>query len=197
MATISQMFVNLVNDGIKASKTISDPKEKALACAELAKALAITGLVSTSSGDSEAQEVAETKEALKNKPKGKQKPVKEEEPEVEETQEVEDETIETEEEAATDAELVDEWTEEIETEEEAATDAELVDEWTEEMVELKAEQLEFVQQLQEEYDEETIDECVRNFSEGVLNGIEEISPLNIDGFVAYMEMLIADAEDEE
>mgnify|MGYP006894300769 CR=1 FL=1 len=177
MATISQMFVNLVNDGIKASKTISDPKEKALACAELAKALAITGLVSTSSGDSEAQEVAETKEALKNKPKGKQKPVKEEEPEVEETQEVEDETTET--------------------EEEAATDAELVDEWTEEMVELKAEQLEFVQQLQEEYDEETIDECVRNFSEGVLNGIEEISPLNIDGFVAYMEMLIADAEDEE
>ena len=177
MATISQMFVNLVNDGIKASKAVSDPKEKALACAELAKALAMTGLVSTSSGDSEAQEVAETKEALKNKPKGKQKPVKEEEPEVEETQEVEDETIET--------------------EEEAATDAELVDEWTEEMVELKAEQLEFVQQLQEEYDEETIDECVRNFSEGVLNGIEEISPLNIDGFVAYMEMLIADAEDEE
>lgn len=176
MATISQMFVNLVNDGIKASKAISDPKEKALACAELAKALAMTGLVSTLSGDSEAQEVAETKEALKNKPKGKQKPVKEEEPEVEETQEVEDEVVET---------------------EEAVTDVELVDEWTEEMIELKAEQLEFIQQLQEEYDEETINECVRNFSEGVLNSIEEISPLNIDGFVAYMEMLIADAEDEE
>ena len=182
MATISQMFVNLVNDGIKASKAISDPKEKALACAELAKALAMTGLVSTLSGDSEAQEVAETKEALKNKPKGKQKPVKEEEPEVEETQEVEDEVVETEKEAET---------------EEAVTDVELVDEWTEEMIELKAEQLEFIQQLQEEYDEETINECVRNFSEGVLNSIEEISPLNIDGFVAYMEMLIADAEDEE
>lgn len=176
MATISQMFVNLVNDGIKASKAISDPKEKALACAELAKALAMTGLVSTLSGDNEAQEVTETKEALKNKPKSKQKPVKEEEPEIEKTQEVEDEVVET---------------------EEAATDVELVDEWTEEMIELKAEQLEFVQQLQEEYDEETINECVRNFSEGVLNSIEEISPLNIDGFVAYMEMLIADAEDEE
>ncbi|MED1125233.1 hypothetical protein [Bacillus atrophaeus] len=173
MASINQMFASMLSEGITASKAISDPEKKAQACAELAKALAMTGLVSV--GGSESANAAtpeEEKESLKEKAKPKQKATakKEKAPAAEEPKE----------EAA----------------EEAASEVEVTDEWTEEMLEQFSEQLATIEQLQEEYDEETLDECVKNFSEGVLNGIEDISPLNIDGFIAYIQMLLSDAEAE-
>ncbi|MCY7866017.1 hypothetical protein P8918_12670 [Bacillus spizizenii] len=176
MASINHMFATMLNDGITASKAISDPEKKALACAELAKALAMTGLVSVV--DSESANAAtpeEEKESLKEKAKPRQKATSKREkapvPAAEEPKE----------EAAA---------------EEADSEVEVTDEWTEEMVDQFSEQLARIEQLQEEYDEETLDDCVKNFSEGVLNGIEDISPLNIDGFIAYIQMLLSDAEAE-
>jgi hypothetical protein len=179
MASINQMFANMMSEGITAAKAISDPEKKALACAELAKALAMTGLISVGGETAPVATTpaAEGKEALKEKAKPKQKPVKETAEAVEETQETAEETTEEE----TPAE---------------SGEVTVVEEWNDEMVEMFSEQLEVVQQLQEEYDEETLDECVKNFSEGVLNGIEDISPLNIDGFIAYIQMLLADAGEE-
>lgn len=184
MASVSQMFVNMINEGINTAKTITSAKDKALVYAELAKALAMTGLVGESSSANATPE--EVKEALQEKPKTKQKTKAKEEAVKEEV--VKEETIASEEK-----------TEKEKTMKEAAaeSDDEIVDEWTEEMIEKFSEQLEAVQQLQEEYDEDTINECVQAFSEGVLNSIEDITPLNIDGFLAYMKMLIEDAEEAE
>lgn len=184
MATsISQMFVNVINEGIKATQAISEADKKALACAELAKALAMSGLVTvigSESGEIEAS-VSEAKESLKDKPKEKKKPAaaaKKEEEKVKKETAPEPEP------------------EPEEAQEESSGEVELVDEWTEEMIEIKSEQLEVIQELQDEYDEETLDECVKNFSEGVLESIEDISPLNIDGFIAYIQLLLSDAEEE-
>lgn len=178
MASVNQMFAQMMSEGMNATKAISDPKDRALACAELAKALAMTGLIVIDDTPAATVSAEEAKEALKEKPKIKQKPAKKDEP-VKEEAPAEDAETEEEEAAATED-----------------GEVEVVDKWTEEMIEMFSEQLEAVQQLQEEYDEETIDECVQNFSEGVLNGIEDISPLNIEGFLAYMQMLIADAEED-
>lgn len=187
MATVNEMFVNLINEGIKATKTISDPKDKAVACAELAKAIATTGLVFIADSPTETSEdTAPNKEALKEKPKSKQ--AKKKETTAKETKEEVKETEETAEEPDIKEEAVAAIKE---------TEVEIVDEWTDEMVELFSEQLAFVQQIQEEYDEETINEIVQMFSEGVLNSIEDITPLNIDGFIEYFNMLLEDAEAEE
>ena len=180
MASVNQMFATMMSEGMTAAKAISDPEKKAMACAELAKALAMTGLIVIGDTPTTVVETpADAKEALKEKPKPKQ------------TSKAKEEAKETQEPAA------EEETEATETEAPAESgQAEVVDEWTEEMVEMFSEQLATIQQLQEEYDEETLDDCVKNFSEGVLNGIEDISPLNIDGFIAYIQMLLADAEAE-
>lgn len=173
MASINQMFASMLSEGIKSTKAISDPEKKALACAELAKALAMTGLVSVGDSESAASEPtpAEAKESLKEKPKAAKKEKAKEEPKVAKEEPKAEEVAEEQE-------------------------IEIVDEWTDEMIEHFSEQLSYIQGLQEEYDEETLDECVKNFSEGVFESIEDISPLNIDGFIAYFQMLLADAEEE-
>lgn len=181
MANINEIFVKVLNEGIQSANVISDPKDKSIAYAELAKAIAMTGLVSI--GDkSEEIDVTEAKEALREKAKPAKTKAKKQEAEPEQQQEKASEEASN--------HQVQEESSEKET-------TEITEEWTEEMIEMFKEQLDFIRGLQEEYDEEIIDECVRNFSEGQFNSIDDITPLNIEGFAAYMKMLIEDAEQSE
>lgn len=188
MATISQIFINTLNEGVKASKAIADPEKKALVCAELAKAIAMTGLVSATTGDSQQEQVS-PKDSLKDDKKVKEEVKEIKEEAKEEVKEIKEEVKEEVKETQKPKNKVDIRVKKEE-KEEVAEEVELTDEWTQEAVALKTEQLDFISQIREEYDEEALDDCVANFSEGVLKTIDDITPLNIDGFVSYLQMLL-------
>lgn len=188
MATVKGLFSQAITEGMNAAKRITDPYQKAEAYASLADAMARTGLVSGTNLDEAETSEATTpetkgKEALKpeankakatpkkkEEPKAKAKETKAEEPEVEENTEEEQE-------------------------EAAAEEPELTEEWTDEMLTLKADHIGFIQQLKDDYEEEALEGCVQQFSEGTMSSLDEITPLNIDGFIAYMQALIQQQED--
>ncbi len=176
--TISEMFVNLINEGIKATKMISNPKEKAEVCAELAKAIAMSGLVHIRDTEEvQSVEITDVKESLKSTPKEKQVELKTEKTKLKKT------------------EIKEEVKEEVKEEAVKEPEVELLDdEWTEQMIELKQKELETIESITQDYGDDTINECVKNFSEGVLKSIEEITPLNINAFITYVELLMSDAE---
>lgn len=202
MSNLTKLFKGLVSEGIKSMEAIADPEKKALVAAELAKSIAMTGMVGHTDYPVElsAEDAAETKEAIKAddakatakkeeapaaepavaeekpaakpkpKPKPAPKPAAEEAPPAEE--------------AAPAEEAV----------QEAAADE---NEWTDEAVEKYAAELEFIQALKDGYGDEgddILNDCVDNWSEGVYKSTADITPANISGFKAYLEMLLADAQ---
>lgn len=175
MATVKEMFSNCVQDGIKAAKSIAEPNQKAMAYAEIAKALAMTGLVGGTNIESISEEsepetgADKGKESLKAPvPKTKKKEDKKEDKK--ETAKKEKAVVESKEEAT-------------------PSEPELSEEWTDEMVELKSEQIAKMNQFKEEFGEEPVEQCVSMFSEGQYESLADITPLNIDAFVAFMESL--------
>lgn len=79
------------------------------------------------------------------------------------------------------------------TESTSVPEPELINEWTEEMLALKAEQIDTLTKLKEEYGEEAMDNCVSMYTEGVYNSLADITPLNIDGFIVFLEQLMNEA----
>lgn len=210
MASIKELFIKSITEGMKAAEMVSDASQKAQAYAALASALAETGLVRSK----EEQAEPTGKEALKpeaTKGKAKKKTVKEVETEVapveqeevahevvEETTPVE-EPVQEEEEVVAEA-ITPEETQAVETAEveaiEEASEVELTEEWTDASLEALADEIQFIAYLKEAYDEEQINECIASFSEGLFNTLDDINPLNIKGFVAFMQCLIAQADEE-
>jgi len=172
MATISEMFTTAINEANKSAKAVTDPAQRALAYATIATALATTGAVDNSvKTDSMTTAVAATpegKESLKNKPAAaiKATPAK---------------AAPAPAKAETPAPVVN-------------AEPELTEEWTEESMELLKEELEFVQTKQVEYGDATMDDLVSSFSDGVHKSISDINPMNIKGFVAFIEQCEADQQ---
>ena len=206
MSNLTNTFVGLIQEGITAMRAISDPKDKAQIAAELAKAVASTGLVGILEEPQNvtmtAEEAAETKEAIKEgtagkvKKPAKVKPVKQQEP-VEEVQE-EVKTVEEPETTEEVAEETDAPTEEVaeETAEEVVEgDSEDTEEWTEEAVEKYAAELDYINQIREAYGDEGIEASIADWSEGVYATFDDITPLNVKGFASYLEMLVAELEE--
>lgn len=184
-------FEYLINTGVSAVEGIVDAKERAMVCAELAKAVAMSGVLKASDVDEsispadiekpekEAKKGSKSsksnkKEALKteNQKKETATPVEEaapvDEPEVPQAP-VEEEVVET---------------------PAPAQEVEIVDEWTEEMQQLKAEQLEILNSYVEAWgDEYVYNDCLGCFTENTLVGAENVRPSNIDGFVVYLNEL--------
>lgn len=204
MASIKELFIKSITEGMKAAEMVSDASQKALAYAAIASALAETGLVR--SKDEVAEPVGKEAlkpEATKGKSKRKAAPAPAPEPEVIEEEVVAEvitpEAVEEEEEVV--AEVVTPEQEEAveQAEEEAieeAIEVELTEEWTDEASAALANEIQFIAYLKEAYDEEQINECIASFSEGLFNSLDDINPLNIKGFVAFMQCLIAEADAE-
>ena len=187
MANLTNTFASLIKQGVEAMNAISDPEKKALAAAELAKAVAATGLVGLTD-TSDAKDVAETKQAIKEDKPGKT--AKKEEPKEAAAPKAPKAPPAPKAEPDPQPEPV----------EEAPPATEEVDEteWTEEAAEKFAEELEFIRALKESYGDEgqqILDECVENWSEGVYKTTDDITPVNVVGFKAYLEMLLAAAEE--
>lgn len=151
--TPAELFTRTVRSALKASENIADQDKKAAVLAEVAKALAMSGMVDSK----RKQEMPEPEETVKE--------------EAVEKEEVEEEVEEAEEEA----------------EEETV--------WTEEMKKKYEDELEFLQQVVDEYDEEEVNDVIEAFSEGTLKTIDDVTPENIEALVAYINSLLED-EDE-
>lgn len=189
-------FEFLINTGVSSVEGIVDPKERAMVCAELAKAIAMSGVLREPEVEETAEQAEEKKEAKRkaaSKGKGNTKkealktenqkeetvtPVKEEVA-VPETPAVPEEPV---------APAVEE--EVVETPTVAPTEVEIVDEWTNEMLTLKAEQLELLNSYVAAWGEEYVyNDCLSYFSEGAFAGADNVRPSNIDGFVVYLNQL--------
>lgn len=204
----TRQFVEILNKGLEAAKMITEADKKALAYAELAKAVAQTGLVTgeghESSTTTEEQPKKEAKKETKKKTgkdslspaagKGKKKtetaPESVTEPEVEMPEEEIMPEVEPTVEAETAAEHPGVDTTHVEAEVE--TEVELDEEWTDAMCELKAEALERYNAYCEAWGEDFVNnDCVERFFEGAYRGAEYIRPTNIDGFISYLDQLSA------
>lgn len=171
MSTVKDLFLKAVNEGMKSAAMIQEPAHKANAYAAIAHALALTGLAGSATGDTGIQTdstPASAAPAAAATGKNALKP---------------------------DAGKKAETTPAPAAVEPEAPEAELTDEWTDEAIAIKADGIAFIGQLKENYDEASLDQCVQQFSEGQLQTLGEISPLNIDAFVAFMEAMIAQANE--
>lgn len=189
-------FEFLINTGIESIEGIVDPKEKATVCAELAKAIAISGVLRGSEVEAEeTTPVVEEKKETKKKGAGKKASSKKE---ALKTENQKEETVTP----IAEAPVVEETVKEEEpqvpqepiAEEPVATPApaevEIVDEWTEEMLTLKAEQLGILNAYVEAWgDAYVYNDCLGCFSENAFTGAENVRPSNIDGFVVYLNEL--------
>lgn len=171
MTTISEMFTSAINEALKSARVITDSSQKAQTYAAIAQALAQTGHVTNTAKAEDAK--TEATSSVTNMTGGKgslknkpatSKPVATPEPEKAAPA------------AATTAE------------------PELTEEWTPELLESLAAELEFIQEKQKQYSEQDLDNCVKVFSNNVLNGIDEINPINIKGFVDFIEQCEADQQ---
>jgi hypothetical protein len=166
MATVKGLFSTAITRGMAAAEKITDNNQRALAYAALADAMAKTGLISGTNLDD--GEVVTTPAEVKGKEALK--------PETGKNKPVPEKKLTP------------------KPEEKPVEEPELTEEWTDEAAEKKAEQIEFVQGLKAEYEEATLNNCVEQFSEGVMKTLDEITPLNIDAFVEFMKGLIAQQE---
>ena len=165
MANVRKIFESTINEAIQSAENVTDFKERALAFAEISKALAMTGLVNGAS-----MEPAGSKSDLEETA-----PVLTEEKEEENTDVVG----------------------EVEEEQESSDDTSEEEVWTEEAIEEKAESLEFLREVRSTYDDENINECLSDFSNGLLTNIDEdVTPDNIDAFVIYLKELIEGNEEQ-
>jgi hypothetical protein len=176
MAKLSTLFVEAINEGLKAAKLIQAPEQKATAYAALAQAMAQTGLISSGDG---ADTVPDTTPAAASTPapaatgKGSLKAgIK---PKVT-TPPAEKAAAPIEKAAPVVAPVV---------------EPELADEWNDVTLAAKASELEMMTQCREYYGDEALLGALSDFSEGVLTTFEDITPLNIDGFLEYLKGLAA------
>lgn len=189
-------FEFLINTGIESIEGIVDPKEKATVCAELAKAIAMSGVLRGSEVEAEeTTPVVEEKKETKKKGAGKKASSKKE---ALKTENQKEETVTPIAEApVAETPVVEEAPQvpqEPIAEEPVATPApaevEIVDEWTEEMLTLKAEQLGILNAYVEAWgDAYVYNDCLGCFSENAFTGAENVRPSNIDGFVVYLNEL--------
>lgn len=191
------VFEYLVNTGMEQLDLIADAEKKALICADLAKAIAQSGLLTGSVAVEENVEAQEPKEEKKTTKKSTKKSKKDAlKPEASKVETTTTEIVEEEIEVPQAPEVTEEVPQEpvmeetVETPQEPAQQVEMVDEWTDEMCELKAEQLELLSAYCEAWGEDYVyGDCLGAFSEGAFSGAENVRPSNIDGFVVYLQEL--------
>lgn len=181
-------FEFLIQTGVDQLELIGDAEKKATICAELAKAIAISGVLRPESEiveetEAPAEETTKTskKAGKKSSKKDSLKAAASKAP-VEPIEVPEEEPVVPAEPAAP--------VEEVAPEAPATAEVEIVAEWTDEMVEVKSVQLGTLNAYVEAWGEEYVySDCLKAFTEGAMEGAENVLPTNIDGFVIYLEEL--------
>lgn len=169
------VFTSAINEGLTAARAIADTSKKAEVFAQLAQAIAQTGLVTASEGttDTAAEPEAPKAEAPKKSPKADAKKALTPKP---------DKTVEKKEEPKAEAK--------------DAKEPEWTTEWTDEAMVAFDKELDTLAEKVEEYGEE-LNAVVAEFSEGKYNNPDDLNPLNIRAFLVYLSDLEKSLEEEE
>lgn len=193
-------FEFLINTGVQSLEYIPEGEKKASICAELAKAIALSGALNQTSqieDDTNIEEKVKTKKTTKKSKKESLKTENQKEETVTPIEEITNtEVVEQQyqQPVIEEIENVDNNTNQEIIEEEITAIPEateqMTDSWTEEMCRVKAEQLELLNRYVEAWgDEYVYNECLRCFSENTFVGAENVRPSNIDGFIYYLNEL--------
>lgn len=190
-------FEFLINTGVQSLEMVADGEKKAAICAELAKAIAMSGVLRGTEVEEETTPVEEPKTTGKGKRSTSKKSNSKKE--ALKTENQKEETVTPVEEAPAAPEMPTEPVEEAPQapiEEEPTpvpaptAEVEVVDEWTEEMLTLKAEQLGILNSYVEAWGADYVyTDCLGCFSENAFTGADNVRPSNIDGFVVYLNQL--------
>ena len=181
MATVKELFKTVVGEAIKNAELIELPKDKAMAYASIASALAQAmnnsveniarksehekdlGIVEVAVSEKKEEKPTEEKRPRKTADKMKRQP-KELPPE-----------------------------EEPEKKEEVPN---FTSDWTDEAFEYYEKELEEIAGFAEDYGEDGLNECLKKFSSGTLKSEEDINPLNIKAFTLYLREVRANESDD-
>ena len=186
---LNKIFYENLETALKTSKAIVDPKDKCMASANIALAIAMTGAVTEESLTkyiNSATSGADKSSSLKpgaNKAKKSSSKKTEEKPAEKAKAEVVPEDSETEE------------TEPVDTENVEETDN---DEWPEEIPEEYIDDINELKRYVEGWGEDYVYvDCLYEFSEHQFKGKENVRPSNIKGFVAYLQAWEKQCAEEE
>lgn len=178
---LTKVFSTALQKGFDAAKLIVEPKDKALAYAELVKAIAQTGLVVDTEIIEEIKEKETKKKSGKDSLKAESGKGKKKTEEPVEQAPV-DETPKA-------SEVTEDIEEDIPEED---------DNWESEAIrEAKNDQLELLQEYVTAWGEDYVyNTLLEAWSEGTFSGVENVRPSNIDGFLAYIAELVKQNESE-
>ena len=171
---IRETFEQLINLGTQQIELIASPEAKVTACAELAKAIAMSGLLHEEESITVKQE-----ETPKAPVKVEQKKTNTAKKELEKTagKGKAEPNAEVKQEAVTTPPVS----------QETKKEPEIEAEWTAESLELFKDQLTYINQAVEAWGQEVVAiQAVGQFSEGLFTGMKNITPLNVCAFVAFL-----------
>ena len=177
MASVKETFNAMISKAIENTELIETPKDKAIAYAAIASALAQTGRVS----DIIAEPLSEP---VKEKPKKNADKMKKQPgflpPDKEEIL----------------GEPVEETKKKIE-EQKKESVPKFTSEWTDEAQEYYKDEFEYLEQFLEKWDEDSFNQCLADFSSGTIKDFDGINPLNISALVTYLKVIDSQLEEEK
>ena len=194
MANVKDAFNGAISEAMKAADLLTDNKDRAMAFAAIASALAQTGLVDNASVDNVKKEKKSDEEPKKEKRHSYslKRSVKKIEKESEEKKE--EAPAETEEKPEVPKKEVEPLNPDPKKKIEEAKEG-WTEEWTDEAVEHFADQLQYLEDFSEKYGVDATNECLKEFSSGVMKDIaSDVSPLNIDSVVTAFKAFVAETE---
>ena len=182
------IFTTSVNEAMKAAKAIPDAGKRAEIYANIATAIATTGLVTGSSAEEVARSTTMGSEDVASMERAKR--------ETEAAPKKKAEKAEKKADAKTDAKKALKQTPDKTVDDEVKEETpQWTTEWTEEAMEAFADELNTLETKIAEYGEE-LDEAVKEFSSEKYKSVDDLNPLNIRAFLAYLESLENSDEEE-
>ena len=182
------IFTTSVNEAMKAAKAIPDAGKRAEIYANIATAIATTGLVTGSSAEEAARSATMGSEDVASMERAKR--------ETEAAPKKKAEKAEKKADAKTDAKKALKQTPDKTVDDEVKEETpQWTTEWTEEAMEAFANELNTLETKIAEYGEE-LDEAVKEFSSEKYKSVDDLNPLNIRAFLAYLESLENSDEEE-
>ena len=182
------IFTTSVNEAMKAAKAIPDAGKRAEIYANIATAIATTGLVTGSSAEEVARSTTMGSEDVASMERAKR--------ETEAAPKKKAEKAEKKTGAKTDAKKALKQTPDKTVDDEVKEETpQWTTEWTEEAMEAFADELNTLETKIAEYGEE-LDEAVKEFSSEKYKSVDDLNPLNIRAFLAYLESLENSDEEE-
>lgn len=181
MASIKDTFTMVIRKAIENAELIESPRDKAMAYAAIASALAQTGRMGCAEDAAPEAKEPEQK-AKKNSDKMKRQPDFMPPDDQEVLGGVRGGSVPKEEEKAP---------------EKKTSEPKFTSEWTDEAEKYYEQELQYLMDFVERYGDDGFSECASEFSKGLFKDLDGVNPLNISALVVYLKEIEKAAEAEE